>query len=199
MDKFIEFKKVFDKYDGVVRTLEFVEAGYHHKYLKELMDKGIIRRIKRGYYEWQYKEIISDISIITKLFPDATIYLNSALYIYGYIDRTPNEWHLAVARGSARARFEIEYPKIKPYYIVESYITIGQTQTTYEGHEINIFDKDRTICDVVRYSNKLDREIVNQGIKSYIEDPEKNISNLMRYARKLRVEKRVKTMVEMWL
>ncbi len=199
MSKYIEFKKIFDKYHGVVRTSEFVEAGYHHKYLKEFTDKGIIRRIKRGYYEWQYEEIISDVAIITRLFPDATIYLNSALYIYGYIDRTPNEWHLAVARGSARARFEIDYPKIKPYYIAENYMTIGQTKIIHEGHKVNIFDKDRTICDLVRYSNKLDREIVNQGIKSYIEDPQKNISNLMRYARKLRVEKRVKTMVGMWL
>jgi hypothetical protein len=35
--------------------------------------------------------------------------------------------------------------------------------SAYEGHEINIFDKIRTICDVVRNSNKMDKEIVNQG------------------------------------
>jgi len=51
----------------------------------------------------------------------------------------------------------------------------------------------------VGYSNKLDREIVNQGIKSYIEYSKNNISNLMRYAKQLRVEKRVKTIVGMWL
>lgn len=199
MIELLEFKKVFDKYNGVLRTSDFISEGYHHKYLKELLDKAIIRRIKRGYYEWQHEEIISDVVIITRLFPDAIVFLNSALYIYGYIDRTPNEWHLAVSRESAKARFEIEYPKIKPYYISQEYLDIGKSQTDYEGHKIKIFDKDRTICDLVRYSNKIDREIVNQGIQSYIEDPGKNISNLMIYSRKLRAEKRVKTLVGMWL
>ena len=46
MDKYENYKKVFDKYNGVITTAEFREAGYHHKYLKELMDKGIIRKIK---------------------------------------------------------------------------------------------------------------------------------------------------------
>ncbi len=199
MDEYKEFKEIFNKHNGLIKTSEFIEAGFHHKYLRELMDKNIIKKIKRGYYEWQYNEFVSDISIITKLFPDAIIYLISAVYIYGYIDRTPNEWHLAVARGSSRSRFEIEYPKLKPYYIHEKYMGIGKTKVTYEGHEVNIFDKDRTICDVVRNLNKIDKEIVNQAIKSYIDDSKKNIPNLMKYAKKMRAEKRVKTVIGMWL
>lgn len=199
MDKYENYKKVFDKYNGVITTSEFREAGYHHKYLKELMDKGIIRKIKRGYYEWQYDEFVSDTTIITRLFPDAVIYLLSALYIYGYTDRTPNEWHLAVPRGSSRPRFEIEYPKVKPYYIHEKYMDIGKTKNIYEGQEINIFDIDRTICDVVRNANKMDKEIVNQAIKSYINDSQKNTSNLLRYAKNMRAENNVRTMIGMWL
>jgi len=52
MDNYVEFKGIFDKYDGVIRTSEFQEAGYHHKYLKKLVDEGLVRKIKRGYYEW---------------------------------------------------------------------------------------------------------------------------------------------------
>lgn len=199
MDNYEKYKKIFDKYNGVIRTSEFQEAGYHHKYLKELMDEGRIRKIKRGYYEWQYDEFVSDATIITRLFPDAVIYLLSALYIYDYIDRTPNEWHLAVARGSSRPRFEIEYPKVKPYYIHGKYMNIGKTNDIYEEQEINIFDRDRTICDVVRNENKIDKEIVNQAIKSYINDPQKNTSNLLKYAKKLRTEDKVRIMIGMWL
>jgi predicted transcriptional regulator of viral defense system len=199
MDKYEEFKRVFAKYDGVLTTLEFQEAGYHHKYLKEFMDKGFIRKIKRGYYEWQDDEFISDATIITRLFPDAVIYLLSALYIYGYIDRTPNEWHLVVERGSSRSKFNIKYPKIKPYYITKKYMSIGKTRINYEGQEINIFDKDRTICDVIRNESKMDKEIVNQAIKSYIGDPQKNASSLLKYAKKMRAENKLRTMIGMWL
>lgn len=199
MDEYKKYKRLFNKYNGVITTAEFQKAGYHHKYLKELMDKGIIRKIKRGYYEWQYEELISDTTIITRLFPDAVIYLLSALYIYDFTDRTPNEWYLAVVRGSSRPRFEIEYPKVKPYYIHEKYMNIGKTKYTYEGQEINIFDKNRTICDVIRNSNKMDKEIVNQAIKSYINDPKKNFSKLLEYAKKMRAENKVRTMMGMWL
>ena len=117
MGKYTEYKKIFDLHGGVLKTSEFQKAGYHHGILRKLVDEDIIVKIKRGYYEWQNEEFVSDATIITKLFSDAVIYLNSALFIYGYIDRTPNEWHLAVARGSARLRFNIDYPKVKPYYI----------------------------------------------------------------------------------
>lgn len=199
MDNYVEFKGIFDKYDGVIRTSEFQEAGYHHKYLKKLVDEGLVRKIKRGYYEWQYNEFVSDVTIITRLFPDAVICLLSALFIYDYIDRTPNEWHLAVKKGSSRERFDIDYPKIQPYYIVERYMYIGNVKEIYEGQEINIFDRDRTICDVVRYSNKIDKEITNQAIKSYVNDPEKNVSKLLEYAKRLRTETKVRNMIGMWL
>lgn len=199
MGEYERFKKIFDKHNGVIKTSEFQAAGYHHKFLKGLLDQGIIRKIKRGYYEWQDGRFVSDATIITRLFPDAVIYLLSALYIYGYIDRTPNEWHLAVARGSSRPRFEIEYPKVKPYYIHEKYMSIGKIKDVYEEQEINIFDRDRTICDVVRNANKIDKEIINQSIRNYVNDPQKNTSNLLEYAKEMRAEDKVRIMIGMWL
>lgn len=78
-------------------------------------------------------------------------------------------------------------------------MNIGKIKDIYEGQEVNIFDRDRTICDVVRNANKIDKEIVNQAIKSYINDPQKNASNLLKYAKKMRAENKVKTMIGMWL
>ena len=199
MGEYEEYKKIFDKHNGVIKTSEFQATGYHHKILKELVDQGVIVKIKRGYYEWQDQEFVSDATIITRLFPDACIYLISALFIYGYIDRTPDEWHVAVERGSARERFNLDYPKVKPYYINGKYMSIGNTKDIYEGQKINIFDRDRTICDVIRYSNKIDKELVNQSVKNYINDPKKNTSNLMNYAKQMRAEKKIRIMVGMWL
>jgi hypothetical protein len=194
-----KFKKIFDKHNGVLKTSEFQAAGYHHKILRELVNQEIIVKIKRGYYKWQNDEGISDITLITRPFPDTVIFLLSALFIYGYIDCAMNEWHLAIARGSARAKFNIDYPKVKPYYIHKDYINIGKTIDKYDEQEISIFDRDRTICDVVRYANKIDKKIVNQAIKRYANDPEKNIDNLMIYAKKMRVEKNIRVMVGLWL
>ncbi len=192
------YKKIFDKYNGVIKTSDFKAEGYHHSILKKLVDEGVIAKIKRGYYEWQ-EDFISDATIIATLFPEAVVCLNSALFIYGYIDRTPNKWHLAVNRGSARLKFDIDYPKVKTYYINKKYMSIGNIKYTYAEQQINIFDRDRTICDIIRYSNKMDKELINQAIRNYLVDSEKNIENLMIYAKKLRSESKVKTMIGVWL
>jgi hypothetical protein len=45
----------------------------------------------------------------------------------------------------------------------------------------------------------MDKEIFNKAIRSYVEDPGKNISRLMQYAKKLRVTQKVKTLIGVWL
>ena len=52
---------------------------------------------------------------------------------------------------------------------------------------------------MLRYSNKLDKEIVNQAVQSYVNDSNKNTSNLIKYAKAMRAEIKVKTMLGMWL
>ena len=47
--------------------------------------------------------------------------------------------------------------------------------------------------------NKMDREIFNKAIQSYVSDSAKNIPKLMEYAKELRVQKRVKDLIGVWL
>ena len=44
-----------------------------------------------------------------------------------------------------------------------------------------------------------DKEIFNKAIQGYVKDSKKNIPNLMKYAKVLRVQKRVKEMIGVWL
>lgn len=45
----------------------------------------------------------------------------------------------------------------------------------------------------------MDKEIFNKAIQSYVNDDKKNIANLMKYAKVLRVQKRVKDLIGVWL
>ena len=64
---------------------------------------------------------------------------------------------------------------------------------------IRIYDKERTICDTLRYANKLDREVFNIAIQRFVKDKEKKILKLMEYAKILRVTKKVKSYFGVWL
>jgi len=197
--KYKKYKIIFDQNDGVIKSADLTSAGYHNSILETLIHEGFVVKIKAGYYEWQYENPVSDAVVIKKLFPDGIVCLDSALYLYGYTDRTPLEWHLAVSKNSSKSRFKIDYPPMKFYFLIERFLEIGVTEIEFEQYKLKIFDRDRTICDVIRYEKKMDKEVYNKAIRAYLSDSQKNIANLIDYAKEMNVEKKVNNTIGMWM
>lgn len=130
---------------------------------------------------------------------DAGLCMETALFYYGYSDRNPVEWNFAIERNVSKQRTKIDYPFIKAYRVESELVTLGETEGQIDFQKVRIYDRDRTICDVLRNMNKMDKEIFNKAIQGYVKDPEKNIPNLMEYAKVLRVQKRVKELIGVWL
>ncbi len=78
-------------------------------------------------------------------------------------------------------------------------LKFGVTEAEYKDCKLQIFDRDRLICECVFYENKMDRESYNKAIQGYVADPKKNVSRLLEYAEKRRVLKRVKDRIGVWL
>jgi len=62
-----------------------------------------------------------------------------------------------------------------------------------------MYDKERVICDCLRYRNKMDKELFNKAIQGYINDTSKNIPRLMEYAAPLRCTTLAKDLIGVWL
>lgn len=185
----------FKKNNGILKASKIVELGFSRSEIKTLVHKNIIENIYHGYYKL-YDSDISDILYIRTLLPNAIICMDSALFYYGYIDRTPLEWHVAVDKNTSKSKFKNIYPSIKAYYFSDSTLDFGRTTKIMDGYEINIYDKERLICDCFRYKNKIDSEIYTKAINSYIKDSNRNIPNLISYAKQLRVYKKLSAVME---
>ncbi len=193
------YKSIFDKYGGMMRTTQLAEEKIFYPQREKLIADGYVEKIRRGYYQWINPDDFSEVGTVIRLFPDAILCMDTALRYYGYSDRTPGDWHLAVSKDSGKSRFKIDYPFVKPYYVEPAVLELGLTTGTMDGHAIRIYDKDRLICDCLRYRNKMDKEIFNKSIQKYIADPEKSIPKLMEYAGPLRVKKLAKDLIGVWL
>ena len=193
------YKSIFDKYGGMMRTTQLAEEKIFYPQREKLIADGYVEKIRRGYYQWINPNDFSEVGTVIRLFPDAILCMDTALRYYGYSDRTPGNWHLAVSKDSGKSRFKIDYPFVKPYYVEPAVLELGLTTGTMDGHAIRIYDKDRLICDCLRYRNKMDKEIFNKSIQKYIADPEKSIPKLMEYAGPLRVKKLAKDLIGVWL
>ena len=199
MSKIIKYEAIFNQYGGVMRRCELTKEGITYQILQDLIDEGYVEKIKYGYYQWQDEKAFTEVSVITALFPEAIICGLSAAMYYGYTDRVPGIWHIAVDNKTARNKFKLDFPQIKPHFINTDRLDIGISEGNIDGITVKIYDRERLICDCLRHVNTMDGEIFNTIIQRYVTDKNKDAARLMAYAEKLGVEKKARRVIGVWL
>ena len=192
-------RNIFSQYDYIMTTAQLDSCKIYYADIQKLLNEGFIEKIKRGYYLWVETDGQQEVKVINRLFPDAVLCMETALFYYQYSDRSPAEWNITIDKNASRSRTDIDYPFVKAYRVEPVLVPIGETKGSINFVNVRIYDRDRTICDVLRNMNKMDREIFNKAVQGYVKDPKKNIPNLMEYAKVLRMQKRVKDLIGVWL
>lgn len=186
------FYAAFQSHGGILSTRELHALSLSSRQIARLVSDGIIEKIKHGYYG--IPGMVADDRIyIARLFPDAVLFLESALLRYGYTDRISESPHIAVDKDSNKAKYQIVHPPIKPFFIESKYISLGSITIEVQNISIRIYDRDRTICDILRYEKKLEAEVFRKALDRYIADPSKHIGNLFSYAEELNIVNKVQT------
>ena len=67
------------------------------------------------------------------------------------------------------------------------------------GNKVPVYDKERTISDLIKVKEKTDIQIFQTAMKEYMDSKDKNIPNLMLYAAKLKMEDKVRFYTEVML
>ena len=117
--------------------------------------------------------------------------METALLYYGYSDHTCGAWTIAVPRTFSRTKLINNGLKLKVYYITDEKFELGRPKAIINGIELPIYNRERVLCDCFKYRNRIDSESFNKAIKAYVNDDKKNIANLIKYAKELRVYKKV--------
>lgn len=137
--------------------------------------------------------------MIQTLLPEAVVCVESALFHYGYSDFAPRIWTLAVPRTMTKTKINMDVLVYKPYYIQNKLHGLGKTFSDFDGVTLPVYDRERTICDCFKYRTKLDNEIFNKAVNAYVVDDNKNLSNLSKYAKEMKVYKKVTELMEVLL
>ena len=102
-------------------------------------------------------------------------------------------------KDSQKSKYDINYPLIQPYYLEAKFIDIGVDIINVEGVDIRIFDRDRAICDALRYESKLEKEIFSVAIARYAKDTKKDVKRLFEYAEEFNITNKVQKHIGVWL
>lgn len=193
-----QITQLIEEQGGIVKKEQFTELGIDYRRILDFVQSGDLVRIKNGYYTDRIDRFTEE-ELVARLFGDARLCMESALYAYGYILQKPYGWHLAVDKNTSKSRFKMDYPKIIPYYTEPEALELGSTEIMISGQQFQIYDRDRVICDCLKYESKLEREVFKEALQSYIRDSQKDISALMAYARARKVVGKVQSMIGVWL
>ena len=199
MDKMKAVKNIIENNGGIAKTANFVAEGLTNYEVAHLCKKGYLERVKHGYYQLAGQENIKEEQVLASLLPESIVCVESALFYYGYSDFAPRQWSIAVPRTFSRTRLHIDSLATKVYFVQPALFEIGKTNRDFNGVQLAVYDRERTICDCFKYRTKLDNEMFNKALNAYAADKRKNLSNLSSYAKEMRVYKKLMDVMEVLL
>jgi predicted transcriptional regulator of viral defense system len=122
----------------------------------------------------------------------------TALYLHGLSDRTPQAYTLTFPHGYNAAGLKKQNAKVR-FATLENYDLGIVEMPSPCANPIRVYDKERTLCDIVKGNNSCDIQLVNRAMKTYAESKEKDIAKLIFYAERLRVKPKILRYMEVLL
>lgn len=160
--------------------------------LREVQKMGLIK-IRNGVYATM--DMLSNGMIdMEALIPGGVLCLYSAWHHYGMTTQIPDSFYVAVA-----AKRKVRLPEaidITLIYQKEELLEIGKTSAIIDGIEVSIYDRERCLCDAIKYRNKIGIDVMAEILNAYLAYPDKNLSRLAEYAKRLRVYKILSTYLD---
>lgn len=199
MNKIEIAKNVIEKKGGIAKTADFTAEGIKNYDVAALCKEGFLERIRRGFYQLPHSNQTTEEQLLQELLPQGIVCVESALFHYGYSDFAPRKWSVAVPRTASRTIKRMEEFPIKAYYIQKDFLDIGKSKDSFNGVILSVYDRERTICDCFKYRTKLDSETFNKAVNAYAADKNKNLANLAKYAKEMKLYTKVISIMEVLL
>lgn len=150
------------------------------------VEKGDAIRLRRGLYAYPEAIISSNVEI-DKIVPDGILCLYSAWAFHGLTTQIPDAWYVAI-KNKRKIRVP-ELLKINLIYVSEKIIDIGVEEIETLGIRNKIYDIERSVCDAIKYRNKIGMDVMAEILNSYLARENRDIKKLLEYSDLLRVRK----------
>ena len=197
MKKYEILDKLLEDNNGYLYTREVVEAGISKTYLAAYVKEKGLERVAQGVYlsseEWK------DELYVLQLKNQQAVYSHeTALYLHGMMEREPSKITMTVKYGYNATHLRKQ--GVKVFQTRENRLFLGQCEVkTNFGNIVMVYNKERTMCDIVGNKKNMDIQIFQTALKEYAKEKGKNLTELMEYAFLLGVEEEMRRYTEVLL
>ena len=164
--------------------------------IRKAVEDGSVIRLKNGVYA--PVEALADTMIdIERVVPRGVLCLYSAWAYYGLTTQIPGAFYVAVEKH--RKVVVPDFPPIKVCYWEQKYYEMGVVEVEWSGYMLRLYDIEKSVCDAVKFRNKIGIDVTTEVLKNYLGRQDRNIAQLTAYARQLRVASTLAMYLEMGL
>lgn len=196
MTDYEKLKKFINEHNKDIITIqEFKNNNINFYQINKLIEDQYISRMDRGIYKKSNSEDDSLYSFQYR-YKNTIFSYNTALYLLNKLENAPKNIDITVPGDY---HVELDNKSIKIHYTNRNNINLGVTTIkTPQGNEVNVYNLERTICDLIKNSEKIeiDHKTRNKIIREAFDQEEINIIRLLEYAKQLKCDKTIKTIVD---
>lgn len=191
----IDIIEKIESQGGIIVTTELSGRAEYER-LRRAERRGDVVKVRHGVYA-EPTALLNTMIDVERIVPCGIVCLYTAWMHHQLCTTIPPSFCIAID-----AKRKLKIPKELPitiYYWKAGNLEFGIEERDISGYHVRITDLERSVCDAVKYRNKIGLDLCSEIIRSYIRKHERNLSRLSDYAKKLRIEKVLNNYIEIVL
>lgn len=190
-----QIKQHLNTNKGFIRSNELRNQGNYYK-ARRALAQGELIKVRHGVYvDPDY--LVNNMVDVETIIPHGIVCMHSAWSYYGLTTTVSPAVCVAI-----NANRKVVVPDIIPfdiYYWKEEYLILGIIENEYSGYLVKMTDLERSVCDALRYRNKIGIELCTEILINYLKRDDRNLTRLIGYAKELRVSRVLSNYLNLYL
>ena len=184
------------KENGILRPRDLDPVGIPREYLKRLYFNGYLKKVGRGLYILDNKEIDEYQTIMEacKRVPNGVISLMTALQYHELTTQVPFEVWMAIERTVWLPK--VDGTIIRFFRFSGPSFTEGIIKKKVNGVSMKIYNPAKTVADCFKYRNKIGIDVAIEALRDCIQSHKCTFDEIMNYAKICRVANVIKPYME---
>ena len=173
---------IVNRRGGIVSAKDLTRAEYTR--VLRAVGRCELRKVRQGVYATP-QSLVNTMVDVEKIVPNGVICLYNAWAYHRLSTTIPPSVCIAI-----ETKRKVRLPddtSVQLYYWKKEYLHFGIEEQEYSGFKVRITDLERSVCDAIKYRNKIGLDLCGEVVRSYLKRTDRSLSKLYVYAKRLRV------------
>ena len=182
--------------NGVITYNDIKKMEIDKKVIARLLAEKQIERVEKGIYI--LPETMGD-EYFNKIYGKNAIYSHmTALYFHNLCNRVPMIYDITVTKKYYGVLDKDK--KVLLHKVDKEILDLGRIKIkSPQGQYVDVYDIERCLCDCLKDKDMIASEYIKEAFNLYFKDMKKDTFKIMKYAKKLSIEKEIHDYLEVLL